>query len=270
MKIDRPIFILGPGRSGSTLLNWILTHHRDAGYFISWSSKYARLPVLSIGARLRSGWLETKSTRLRFYPGPTEPYGLWKYCFPDFWEMCDQPCRDPRGTERLYRLIRAHLRYQGRSRFIAKLTGPPMFAFFESMFPDARFVWLDRDPRAVSYSYSLRRKIVLPPEIPAERAVEERLRQAAERYLSYYDRLQDTTGDYHLLLYEDFTANPVGEMRRLLEVLELRRDPRLLQLTAEWPIRKDANKAWEDKLRRDHRELLTRMLERPLRARRYL
>lgn len=270
IEIDRPIFLLGPGRSGSTLVNNLVTHHRDVGYFVSWSSRFPRLSFFSIGARLRSPWLEMKTGRIKFYPGPTEPYAVWKYCFPDFWKICDLPCRDPRGAARLRRLVKDHLRYQARSRFLSKLTGPPMFAFLVSIFPDSRFVWLDRDPRAVTYSYSLRRKFREPPGTPEDEAAEVRLRRAAERYLSFYDRLRAYDGEFLDLRYEDFVADPVAETVRLLRYLELESDPRLLRLAAEWPIRRSANEAWERNLDPSQKALLTRLLDGPLRERRYL
>ncbi len=270
MPIDRPIFLLGPGRSGSTLLNNLVTHHRDVGYFVSWSSRYPSLPVLSLGAWLRSSWLEKQNRRIRFYPAPTEPYGLWSHCFPRFWKICGEPCRDREGMEKLRRLVSTHLRLQRRSRFLSKLTGPPMFEFLESIFPDARFVWVDRDPRAVCFSYFLRRRIDLPPEMSEDERTEERLRRAASRYLSLYELLESTDREYYTLRYESFIADPVSEMRRLLSFLELSPDRRLLKLTAEWPIRGDANRAWQEKLDRDQKQLLERILARPLGQRGYI
>lgn len=270
MPIDRPIFLLGPGRSGSTLLNNLITFHRDVGYFISWSSKYPRLSFLCLGAWLRSSWLEKKHRRIRYYPAPTEPYSLWTYCFPRFWKICREPCVDESGARRLRRLISTHLKLQHKSRFLAKLTGPPMFRFFESIFPDARFVWIDRDPRAVSYSYYLRRKIDLPPGLSDQEMREERLRRAALRYLQSYELLQTQETDYHTLYYEDLVANPLLEMRRLLRQLSLDEDRDLLRLTAEWPIQKNANQAWQESLDPKERTLLENILARPLRDRRYI
>ncbi len=270
MPIDRPVFLLGPGRSGSTLLNSLITFHRDAGYFVSWSSKYPRLSFLAVGAWLRSSRVERKHRRIKFYPAPTEPYSLWYYCFPRFWKICGEPCRDPEGAEKLRRLIATHLKLQRASRFISKLTGPPMFEFLESIFPDARFVWIDRDPRAVSYSYSRHRKLELPPEMPVEERARQKLRQAAQRYLRIHDLLQTKDREYYTLFYEDFIARPVPEMRRLLAYLELPEDRRLLELTAEWPIRRDANRAWRRALSSDQKELLERLLARPLRERGYV
>jgi hypothetical protein len=267
--IDRPIFLLGPGRSGSTLVNNLVTHHREVSYFVSWSSKYPRLPFLCVGSWLRSARLEKRFSRIRFYPGPTEPYRIWKYCFPDFWRVCREPCRDPRGAERLKRILKVHLLLQHRTRFLAKLTGPPMFTFLESIFPDARFVWIDRDPRAVAYSYSRHKKAVVPPGMTGDDALEEKLRQSAQRYLGIYDRLQTQEAGYHLLLYEDFLRDPAAEMRRLLEALELGEDPRLLRWAGEWPLR-DANRAWREKLAPPHQRLLEGLLEKPLSDRGYL
>ena len=41
------------------------------------------------------------------------------------------------------------LRFQGRSRFVTKITGPPRIGYLTSVFPDAIFVHVVRDGRAV-------------------------------------------------------------------------------------------------------------------------
>ncbi len=270
MRIDRPIFFLGPGRSGSTLLNNLITHHRDIGYFISWSSKHPSLPYLAVGAWLRSSWLEKQNSRIKYYPAPTEPFLLWKHCFPRFWQICGEPCRDKVGEAKLRRLISTHLKLQRKSRFLGKLTGAPMFEFLQSMFPDAYFVWIDRDPRAVSYSYFLRRRIDLPSEMSDEEKENERLRHAARSYLRLYELLQTKEREYHTLFYEDFIAHPVSQMKTLLSYLDLPKDRRLLDLVAEWPVRKDANRAWQQRLDPGQKELLEGILARPLRERGYM
>ena len=190
MIIDRPIFILGPGRSGTTILNTLLTHHRDVGYVVSWSNKYPQLAFLAVGAYSRSVWYEKKYGLGHYYPGPTEPYSVWKYCFPNFWKVNRAPCADTAGAERLRRIMTVHLKLQRRSRFLTKVTGPPIFQFLVSMFPDARFVWIDRDPRAVCYSYFRRGWIGVPPERRGQLTDDEQLQCAATRYLSFYEQLE--------------------------------------------------------------------------------
>lgn len=266
MRIDRPIFLLGPGRSGSTLLNQLLTWHRDVGYFTSWSNKYPRLWMLAAGSRLRSWRLERTGRRIRYYPGPTEAYGIWKHCFRDFWRQCRRPCDDPTGAARARYLVERHLWVQGRSRFLAKLTGPPMFRFFRSIFPDARFVWVDRDPRAVVLSYSKGRKVSVPPGMEGAEAEERKLRQSAQRYLEIYQSYRRSSETSRLLIYGDFVQNPEAETRRLLDDLELPADRRLLHIVRSWKIR-DADDKWRRELDAPRRDLLCRLLEEPLRDR---
>ncbi len=145
-----------------------------------------------------------------------------------------------------------------------------MFSFLRSIFPDARFVWVDRDPRAVCYSYFLRQKVDLPAAMSEEEKQDKRLHHAAQRYLRVYDSLQaEPRAGYQLLLYEDFVANPAAQMRQLLEYSELPTDERLLRITARWPIRRDSNDAWKRTLSDGQRHRLESLLERPLKDRRY-
>ena len=44
------------------------------------------------------------------------------------------------------------LRYHGKARFAAKLTGPARISYVSSIFPEARFVHVVRDGRAVVQS----------------------------------------------------------------------------------------------------------------------
>lgn len=267
MPIDRPIFLLGPGRSGSTLLNSLLSHHREVGYFTAWSNRYPRLWMLAAGSRLRTWRLEASGRRIRFYPGPTEAYGIWKHCFRDFWRQCRGPCHDESGARMARHLVRRHLQVQNKSRFVAKLTGPPMFDFFRSIFSDARFVWVDRDPRAVVFSYSLRKKVYAPPELPEHEARALKLRQAAERYLDVYQQVAARdSSEYRLLNYEDLVKDPVSELARLVDDLELRQDPRLLRIAGRWSVR-NANQKWREELDAENRRLLHQLLEKPLRDR---
>src|SRR5262245_41092702 len=191
MKIDRPIFILGPGRSGSTLLNDLLTFHRDVGYFINWTVKYPQMSYLAFGEALRSEWLERKVGRLRYWPRPIENYSVWKHCFPGFFKVRLDPCSNATGKERLAQLIRIHLALQRKSRFIAKLTGPAIFEFLQPIFPDARFVWINRDPRAVCYSYYRLGWIGVKRHHRDGLSETEQLERAINRYLGIMTRLSN-------------------------------------------------------------------------------
>ena len=269
MTIDRPIFMLGPGRSGSTLLHTLITHHPQCAYLLSWSSKYPRLSWLSLGARLRSPELERKGKTFRFYPRPTESYSFWTHCFPNFWEINRAPCMENEGKHKLQKLIKTYLKLQGRNRFLAKVTGKAQFQFLSSIFHDARFVWIDRDPRAVAYSFFRKGWIGIPKEQISALPRLEQLAHAAKRYLEIFHHYQKEETPHFFLKYEAFTHNPRGEMSRLLDYLELPQDHRLLDLVEAWPISTKANDQWRKGTTQEERKHLESLLAAPLTERDY-
>ena len=46
MKFNKPIFILGLSRSGTTILYKLLTSHKDTAYFDNYSSKFFKRPYM--------------------------------------------------------------------------------------------------------------------------------------------------------------------------------------------------------------------------------
>lgn len=158
MAIESPIFVIGTGRCGSTTLMDLIAYHPA----FAWPSQYtARRPGLERAAMLsRIVELPVIGSRLkfkRFTPKHAESYEQWSRCFAGFAE----PFRDlvaddatPR-TRQLFRTTVADIcRYQGKGRFITKYTGWSRIEFIRSIFPDARFIHIVRDGRAVAYSYT--------------------------------------------------------------------------------------------------------------------
>ena len=93
----------------------------------------------------REGWYR------RFIPRPTEAYGYWRrICGESFLWDFDLPSV---GMEAQRTAIRSALSSvvsrQHRRWFAAKLTGPPRIRFLRSVFPQACFVHVVRDGRAV-------------------------------------------------------------------------------------------------------------------------
>ena len=264
--IDRPIFILGPGRAGSTLLNNLITLHRDVGYFTAWSNRFPQLPALAVGSRLRVPAVEPWVTRreIRGYPGATEAYNIWKYCFPDFWKAVRKPCTNADGANRLRSLIRVHLRVESATRFVSKLTGPPMMEFFTSIFPDAQYIRMERDPRAVAYSYIEKGWLGAPAGVAAADVPrQEQLRLAARRFLGHLNELKAERGEYLVVTYEALTAGPIASLCRIEAYAGLAHDVRLERRVRHWPI-SSANNKWQERLEPEERALLTHLLEEPL------
>jgi len=158
LAVDRPIFVIGTGRCGSTTLMDLIAYHPA----FAWASQYtARRPFTDRAAILsRAVELPIVGSRARFarlMPKHAENYEQWNRCFPGFAE----PFRDlvandvtPRVRQRFRTTVEAICKYQQKARFMTKYTGWSRIEFIRSIFPDARFIHLVRDGRAVAYSFT--------------------------------------------------------------------------------------------------------------------
>jgi len=126
-SIDRPIFVIGTGRSGLTPLMDLIAYHEA----FAWPSQYnERWPgIHALSALSRVVEVPPFDSRLKFMrgvPRHTEAYPLWGRCFPGFVE----PFRDlvaedvtPYAKMLFRRTVADVLRYQGKRRFIAEYSG---------------------------------------------------------------------------------------------------------------------------------------------------
>jgi omega-hydroxy-beta-dihydromenaquinone-9 sulfotransferase len=153
MELNRPIFIIGTGRCGSTLLHEILVHHPQVAFLSTLCARYPGKPQRNRWAmHLLDVPLIKRLARRRFLPDEAWP----------FWEQhCrgfSRPCRDlmasdvrPHIKQRLAGVLQEMVTRQ-RSRLLIKLTGWPRTGFLSEIFPDAHFIHLLRDGRAVANS----------------------------------------------------------------------------------------------------------------------
>ena len=162
--LDTPVFLVGMPRSGTTVLFEVLAAREDLAWFSGHLQRSPDRPALAALSRLadlsprmrrsvsRSDQVRPLIERLRV--GPVEAYPLWERC-------CGQRFRydyllGARATAAERECMRATvagvLRYHGKARFAAKLTGPARISYVSSIFPEARFVHVVRDGRAVVQS----------------------------------------------------------------------------------------------------------------------
>jgi hypothetical protein len=164
--LEKPIIIFGTGRSGTTVISDILFHHED----LAWHSNYQELFPKSAGInylrRVFDNGLwhivgmntqNNKSLINQLYFRPIERY--------DFWEAVTGPRIDfsrnfllnERATEEEQIHIRTFfakmVKYQNRKRLAFKITGPSRMEYLQSIFPDAMFVQITRDPVATVRSW---------------------------------------------------------------------------------------------------------------------
>jgi hypothetical protein len=258
--IDRPIFVIGTGRCGSTIVFEALTLHDQLGWLSNYNARFPRLEFASLAPRIydlplrlprgeKRQFRQGRSLLNRFLPKPEECYDKWE-------AMCGRKFRDDylRGVratrqeeERVRHAVTKALRYQNKTRFAAKITGPSRMTYLSSIFPDAQFVHVIRDGRAVVNSWlnvdfwqsagAFDRPFW--KNGLAENWQEEWARYnqrpaalAAMQYrtiieLSRQEKAQLANDQYIEITYEDFVRDPVGAMSQIFEFLALDPSPRV-------------------------------------------
>ena len=241
--IDRPIFIVGAFRSGTTILEQILSSHPQVGVFWFFTNAAYPAPVVSYYAlRLLSRLRLLDEAPMGFLHNPRiglTPFSafecewVWAQAGKNLW---DPACTDlTTGADfvnahferELRSIIQRHLLVQRARRFLNKnpihLLRLP---YLHRLFPDARFIYIVRDPVATVLShYRMMQRIaaVIHPHARARRAIEEGLhldvltpRIKTSRYAETlaWDRIHPLLGIahqwrmMHLTALASLTANP--------------------------------------------------------------
>lgn len=153
LEVRTPIFIVGTGRSGSTVFFDLFANHPNVAWLSRLSREYPGRPWLnSLLMRSLSFPVFGKLFRQRFEPSEAYPY--WDRMCPGF----SNPCRDllaedvtPISAERI-RTSLSEMVTGTRSRFLAKITGWPRVRYLLEIFPNAVFIEVTRNPCATTSS----------------------------------------------------------------------------------------------------------------------
>jgi hypothetical protein len=164
-----PVFVVGPARSGTSLLYKSLCLHDDVAYVSNWVHRFPMAPQLAVLNRLprrlpavrRSVWFTSSNAYVygsrrsllhRLWPMPVEGEPVYRCC-----NISDRPAW-PLGDEDLPRLRRIFEGVRrasgGRVLVLKRIANNLRIPLLINAFPDAKFVFLLRDGRAVAYSLS--------------------------------------------------------------------------------------------------------------------
>jgi hypothetical protein len=153
MAITKPIIIFGTGRSGTTVLQQMLSEHPH----LAWMSELCdRYPDKLIFNKILMKSLDfrpwEKILRKKIQAG--ECYKFWDYYSKGF----SAPCRDLLASDVSVKMkndivnAMSNLTTKKRYRLLLKITGWPRIGFLSEVFEDAKFVHVIRDGRAVANS----------------------------------------------------------------------------------------------------------------------
>jgi omega-hydroxy-beta-dihydromenaquinone-9 sulfotransferase len=265
--IADPLFIIGTGRCGSTVFHDVLAYHPRVTWLSRLTNNYPRKP-----------WVNSTLMRLLSLPGaeaivrnrisPLEVYAFWDQHYRGF----SAPYRDLTAddvTPHSLRALRAATQacvVASRPHLLCKITGWPRIGFLHAVYPQARFINVIRDGRAVASS-SLRVgfwKGWLGPDDwgwgPLSADQRERFHAHGSSFVALaalqweilmdaYERAKPGIPADRILeiRYEDLCADPIGVVRAACEFAQLEFAPQLERQIRGFRLRSQNDK-WKEGL----------------------
>ena len=288
MALDRPIIIFGTGRSGTSVFHTLISQHPH----VAWLTRAVNgSPVRPERGKRVMRALDVpgleRITRSR-YP-PIEGYRFWDFHCPGFATSTrDLLASDvsERSRARLLTALSA-IPTVKRARVLLKVTGWPRLGFFKELFPDAKFVHVKRDGRAVANSLlnigfwkgwrgpGQWRWGDLTAEHRAEWEAHERsyVALAAIQWKIHMGAVVDARAlidntDVYELAYEDLCEDPVDICRKAIEFCDLDWTPGFERRVRRVPLA-NTNDKWRRDLTPRQQAILNDVLRESLRRHGY-
>lgn len=237
MKIVKPIFILGSGKSGTSLVYNLFSDHPDVCWFSHLTNQYPSHPSLSRFHKLTDIPLLGKKIKYStFFPylQPSEGNLIYAYCgFHDDRRMLKKDVT-PTMDNLIKHSIVTHLNQTGKRRFLNKRTANTQrIDCLDRLFPDAYYIHVIRNGREVALSLLKSDwwiKIPLwwkegktPEELQREGVdllllATRHWKQNVEEIKKYKTQLK---GRYIEVRYEDFILNVKSIMTQILQFCDL-------------------------------------------------
>lgn len=267
-----PVFVVGCGRAGTTLLYELLAGHPDLAWISNFTNKRkcrAQFAALSFTFRQPQRMPLPGKLKAR----PVEGYRSWDMCRP----VLNSPSDPPLGrddvlqgeAERVHEMASSLMRWQRRPRFLNKNTrSTRRIGWLDTIFPDAIWIHVVRDPRATASSLL---RVHWWGDLAiwcaggvTPRAWEAQGHDAAELAAQLWttetqlvlDHADGIGERYKRVTYEALVTDPASVTREILDHAGLKQDPSFDRHVAAYGI-SDRREGWRSNLSRERQDLIT-------------
>lgn len=164
--LNKPVIIFGTGRSGTTIISDCIFHHPDLAWHSNYQELFPNSSKINYLRRLFDNnlWklvgMNTQNNKTlinQLFFRPIERYDFWEAITGKRIDFSRGFLLDEKANEEEKSKMRRHfaamVKYQNRKRLAFKITGPARMEFLHSVFPDAIFVQIIRDPVATVRSW---------------------------------------------------------------------------------------------------------------------
>ncbi len=159
-NISKPVIFIGSGRSGTTIISEIVFRHEELAWPSNYQERFPSLPSINLLRNLfenKLWYLQGQKRQLnkvsalnKFLFKPAEAYNFWEYLTGPSVDFSKGFLINDRATEsdvkRIQSAFNKLVNYQRKKRLAFKITGPSRMSYLTSIFPDAVFINIVRDP----------------------------------------------------------------------------------------------------------------------------
>ena len=292
----RPVFIIGCPRSGTTYLLRVLASNTNFTWVSHHVNNEPEKYILVKKLKLYKPFFFGKRNYFKAglsnpnYPAPCEPWVFWNYYFPYFqWkkEFYDVPKNaspediNIEEVQKIRFVVKEMCKINGTNVFLSKYTDFPRIQLMKKVFPNAKFIHLVRDGRAVASSYNQK---IQSGEFKTSKEemnwVSAWQKNRQEAYLKKYRTPTAFTlyqwmffldeiinelktlpkNEFITVKYSDLIADTKKEVKKILKFVEVTMDANMKFFIKKRPGINMNNK-WKKKLNKEEKTIFNEILE---------